>query len=173
MDRTEAERLFEENTSLAYWVISSRFSSLVGDEDVLQEALIGLYKACLRYDESRGTISTVGVKYITNSILIYLRNQKIKSRIPIISLDSYISTDDGGEFSPIEIVEDPNQTVEGHGVFLREFISTLKERDKKVIQLSLLGYNQTEIGKILGISQSYCGRIISNLKKKYNSWEDQ
>lgn len=173
MDRTEAEKLFEENTSLAYWVISSRFSNLVGDEDVLQEALIGLYKACLGYDETRGTLSTVAVKYITNAILIYLRNQRIKSRISLISLNSSIPTDNGDEVPLSEIVEDSNQIVEGHGVFLREFISTLKERDKKVIQLSLLGYNQIEIGQILGISQSYCSRIISNLKKKYSSWEDQ
>ena len=69
---------FEENINLAYYV-ARRFKRRVqpqDHEDLEQVALVGLWKACQRFDPERGTkFSTFAVPYISGEIQKWIRDQ--------------------------------------------------------------------------------------------------
>lgn len=72
MDR---EALFLENQRLAYYVMQKQFRTLANDEDIVQEAMAGLWKACRKFDDSKAMFSTFAVACIRNEVLMALRSR--------------------------------------------------------------------------------------------------
>lgn len=52
-------------------------------------------------------------------------------------------------------------------VYVRHFITGLNERQRKVIELRLNGKSQSEIGKVIGVSQIQVSRILKQIGQKY------
>lgn len=50
---------------------------------------------------------------------------------------------------------------------LKQIFSSLNEREKKIITLSMQDKTQREISKICGISQAQVSRIIKSIYKKW------
>lgn len=80
----EYNQLFEENKRLAFFTIKKYFKHLkVEKEDLEQHALIGLFLASKRFDETRGTkFNTFAVKYIYGEIMRYLRDLNFQVKMP-------------------------------------------------------------------------------------------
>lgn len=82
---------------------------------------------------------------------------------------------DGSEVYLEDMIEDETayndyMTVEMHEVVYK-FLETLSEQDKTVWLLYYRdGKSQTEISKILGLSQSYVSRIITRVERKANDY---
>ena len=92
------EQLFEQNQRLAYFVIRRMPSTLIAEpEDMEQDALMGLWHACQRFDESKGyTFSTYAYRCISGFILNGVRQRTGKNPPPMM-LDSLdVSVGGGG-----------------------------------------------------------------------------
>lgn len=73
--RDDAERLYRENEKLVHGALRRYFPKLAFDEDIQQIARIGLWKACLSYQEDRACFSTAAYKFIANEVRMELRRK--------------------------------------------------------------------------------------------------
>ena len=75
MTRNEQEQLFYNNLELAYFTLWKHYPTFAQDEDLKQEAVLGLWKACLTYDESKSKFSTYAVSCMLNKMKVWLRDR--------------------------------------------------------------------------------------------------
>lgn len=164
---------FESNMNLVYTVL--RRMNLVSDkefEDLVQEGFIGLIKACDTYDPSKGfKFSTYACTCIRNNILMYLRTRRRQSKLKTISSDTSIRSplDPRESTRLVDLLEDPGASV-SRKVATSLLIGALKTEcslHKKILRLTYEGYNQSEIGERLGLSQSYVSRLQRKLYSQY------
>ena len=151
------EELYFENEALVYHVLHKKFPMSRFDDDFQQIARLGLWKACLRYDETKGKFSTYAVPAIENEIKMELRKM---SRKPIeTSLDTLIMDTSGLTISEICIGE---QNV--------GFIDTiwvdkeLTDRQKRILSLLYDGMVQADIAREIGISQTMISREVAKIR---------
>lgn len=94
---TPQER-FDTNRPLAFWV-ANRYRDMIPASDQLDlenAALVGLWRACLRYDEGRGArFSGFAVACITNEIRQHIRSTYRKVPFTVISLDEPVPDTEG------------------------------------------------------------------------------
>ena len=161
------EELYFENEALVYHVLHKKFPMSRFDEDFQQIARLGLWKACLRYDETKGKFSTYAVPAIENEIKMELRKM---SRKPIeISLDDFVKdTSDDADRLTISGICMGEQDV--------EFIDTtwvdkeLTNRQKRILSLLYDGMVQADIAREIGISQTTVSKEVAkirNIAQKY------
>lgn len=164
-DRIEkAEKLFAENINFAYWIMQRYFYGLSKDEDVVQDALIGLWEACLAFDETRGfKFSAFATPCICNNIRMSFR--KRKNEMFIVSLDAPVPDQDELVFG--DLIEDPNSEIDLGAIDLFQFIDSLSDREREMVRLRLNGASQKEGGKAIGISQAQYSRVMKHIKLKY------
>ncbi len=165
------EELFEKNTLMAYKIANRYRTNYIKEyEDIKQEALLGLWKACQTFDE-RGSFSTYAYPCISNTINMYIRSIK-KHQDNDISLFTpttdtlYLEDLLGGEDENIEQLEDA-MVLES----LREDINNciLDNRERKVYNLFLDGLKQQEIADIIDASQPVVSRIERRVTKRINN----
>lgn len=164
---------FESNMNLVYSVLSQM--NMVSDkefEDLVQEGSLGLVKACDTYDPSRGfKFSTYACTCIRNNILMYLRTRRRQSKLRTISSDIPISSPLNPQESSrlSDLLEDPGESVDRKVAtsLLIEALKSERPLYKTILRLTYEGYNQSEIGKRLGVSQSYVSRTQKKLHSKY------
>lgn len=158
-----AEKLFAENINFAYWMIHKYFPTLASDEDVMQEALIGLWKACTHFDEGRGlSFTTFATPCICNNVRMLLRRRK--QPFLTVSLDEPVVEDEN--LTLADCIEDPAGSAEDSGVFIMDALNRLSEKDRAVLEHHLLGRTGKEAGRHLGISQPHYSRRLSDIKNK-------
>lgn len=159
------EDSIRENQSLVHHTINRYFSSLRDDEDIYQAGMIGLWKACLHFDESKGyKFSTFAVKCIYRSILIELRSRRNTNLLNCISLDNPV---DEECHTHVELMEDPDDAFSL--IELRETLNSLSDKERNLLELRYEGLTYKEIGEILGISKSRVGVLIQQLRDKLES----
>lgn len=163
MDEREKLDLFEKNTRFAYWCVQRYFPTLSGDEDVVQEALIGLWKACCNYDPGRGAFPTIAYHCIKNQILMLIRRRKSWTPGLTVSLDDPIP--DNPDLSYGDMLGSLENDPCGTDRFLIEYLDSIPEKNKTVLFLAAKGFTQKEIGEKVGLSKSYCSRILTKYRK--------
>ena len=161
------EELYFKNESLVYYVLNKKFPMNRLDDDFQQIARIGLWKACLRYDETKGKFSTYAVPAIENEIKMELRKM---SKKPIeVSLEALVKDTD-----------ENSETLTISGMLIGEqdvgFVDTiwvdkeLTDRQKRILGLLYDGMVQADIAREVGISQTMVSREVSkirNIAQKY------
>lgn len=158
------QELFEKNMNFAYWFIGKYFPALVGDEDISQIALIGLWKACDMYDETRGKFATLAGVCIRNEILMELRKQNKISDLYRVYLSDPIK--EGENLAIEDAVKDESYRPDGSSIFVTDLIKSLSPREKQVISCRLNGLTQQQAAKQMGISQAYYSRVLKAVRKK-------
>lgn len=163
------EELYFENEALVYHVLHKKFPMSRFDDDFQQIARLGLWKACLRYDETKGKFSTYAVPAIENEIKMELRKMSRKPTHLEISLDALIrDTPDDADRLTISGICMGEQDV--------EFIDTtwidkeLTDRQKRILSLLYDGMVQADIAREIGISQTMVSREVAkirNIAQKY------
>lgn len=163
-DIAYAEAMFHKNIPFVRYILKMHFPDIASDEDAFQEGLIGLWKACLKFDADKAQLTTYAARCISNEVRYMLR-RRAKEKATI-SLDTPIAdTDESLTLS--DMLEDPNATIDPGVFYLQEFIQNLDERDTKVIQLRLQGLTMDQAGEQMGISQSYYSRLLKGIKTRY------
>ena len=159
----EPEELFEKNQSLVYNVLWSKFPTFVGDEDMRQEAFLGLWKACLSWDPSKSKFSTYSTKCVLNQIYMYFRkqaplNQQISLSTPIAGTTKITLAD---------MVEEPIPSIRDEKIALKELFEGLSPKEIQLVQARLDGKTQAEIAESLGIAQPTCSKMLAKIKVRY------
>lgn len=168
VERLAQESLFHENMGLAYFTLHRYFPDLSQDEDWQQVALLGLWKACMRYDTGREiAFSTFAVVCIKNEVLRNLRYETKCNRLNTTSLSCIIGEEDT-ELS--ELIPDKNALDDV--VYMEIFDSLenakkkLSEKEKSTLKYLLLGYSQCEIAPLVGVTQAHISRLTKSIKRK-------
>lgn len=161
------EELYFKNESLVYHVLHRKFPMSRYDDDFQQIARLGLWKACLSYDETKGKFSTYAVPCIENQIKMELRKM---GRRPIeTSLDT-----------PVKDTDENDERLTISGMLIGEqdvgFVDTiwvdkeLTDRQKRILGLLYDGMVQADIAREIGISQTMVSREVTkirNIAQKY------
>lgn len=158
------QELFNTNINLAYFTLRKYFPWYADDEDVKQICLIGLWKACTKFDPNKGyTFSTFAVEVIRRSMLNFLRSEKKRKRIQYTDSVVYY---DGEEVDLIESIPDKYAGETSLDFCFEELSEKLNDKETRVLQMKIKGYNQVEIAKRLNISQPTVARYLRQIKSK-------
>lgn len=152
---------------------------LGGDsDDLIQEGLIGLFKAVRDYDSAQeASFGTFAQICVTRQLYSAIRASRRKKHLP---LNSYISLYDNEEISEekeseliqiqnIASTNNPEDLVihkESEDSFMNELEGNLSELERKVLYLHLLGTDYRTIAKLLGKSPKAVDNALQRIKTK-------
>ncbi len=155
--------------------ISRGYFIVGGDlEDIVQEGMIGLYKAIKGYSgHKETTFKTFAVLCIKHQIQTAIRRANTNKNKPLsraVSFQNFTSTETM-DYLPIELILD---TTPAEKVIDKENYNTLKDIIKKtlsnlefqVLRLYLSGYSYKEISKELKIKEKSIDNSLSRIKQK-------
>lgn len=137
------------------------------DEDLYSIGMIGVVKAVNTFNSDKGVkFSTYATPIIRNEILMTFRKKRI---IPAFSLDEPYQLENGDSVNLSEMIADGKRFEEEviADMQMKKMLSTLSDREKKIIYLSIEGKKQREIAMVYGISQAQVSRIIKSIYKKW------
>lgn len=181
-DLTAKHILIERNLRLVAHIVKKYQYLEVDHEDLISIGTIGLIKAVVTFDVSKGTrLATYAARCIENEILMMLRARKKTTKE--VSLYEPIGTDcEGNEIRLYDIIENPEEDFYDR-IELKENIvklyhkveSELSHRERLVLRMRYGLYNeeeytQKEIANLLGISRSYVSRIEKSAIEKLRSF---
>ncbi len=157
--------------------ISRGYFLVGGDiEDIVQEGMIGLYKAVKGYSSHKETtFKTFAVLCIKHQIQTAIRRANTNRNKPLstaVSFQSFVSNaNESLDYLPIELVFDttPAEKVIDKENFekLKDTIkSTLNEQEIKVLISYLQGFSYKEISQSLGLSQKSIDNSLTRIKSK-------
>ena len=61
----------------------------------------------------------------------------------------------------------PANPGQAQGITFERLLTTLSERDRRIVALYAFGHTQEEIGAIVGLSQRHIGRVLEKMSKTY------
>ena len=152
---------------------------LGGDsDDLIQEGMIGLFKAVRDYDSAQeASFGTFAQICVTRQLYSAIRASRRKKHLP---LNSYISLYDNEEISEekeseliqiqnVASTNNPEDLVihkESEDSFMNELEGNLSELERKVLYLHLLGTDYRTIAKLLGKSPKAVDNALQRIKTK-------
>lgn len=169
MMRTEAEQLYHDNIRLAYYILNISYPTFAKDEDMQQEALLGLWKACTTYNPDKAQFSTYAGYCILNQLRLAMRGWE--KQPDTVSLNTPIS--DNEELTLGDTIEDPSSDIDEGYMALKLFIDGLPERERQLVRLMMNGLSQKQAANKLGLSQWWACYALKRLRNKYLKQEDQ
>lgn len=165
MDQKKAEVLFEDNQKLVYAILNKYYPTFAQDEDMQQEGMFGLWKACLTYDPSGYKFSTYAGTCILNQVRMAMRQQAkqpstISLNTPILGEDKTV-----GELG--DLIEDPVPSIDVGYISWKEYFSKLKPTEQQIVNLKLQGYTFKQISQQLGMKQTTIQMKLYRIWIKY------
>jgi len=180
---TAMELLIEEYRSLVksrsreYYIIGAE------NEDVVQEGMIGLFKAIRGYDSRRdASFKTFADQCINNQILSAIKKANRLKHQPLndsISISQELGKEDGFDGRRNEgVLEDVLQDAHANGpeevMLMKEVVSSLRAYDsgifssleRKVLEEKLKGRSYQEIAQALGRSPKSIDNTLQRIRKK-------
>lgn len=150
-------------------------------EDIIQEGMIGLYKAIRDYDPHRlASFKGFAELCITRQIITAIKSATRQKHIP---LNSYISLnksayDDDSEHMLIELIAENEKlnpeeimiTKERLSSVLKKMSTVLSKFEWKVMNLFLDGKSYVEIAKKLDKSEKSIDNALQRIKKKVEKY---
>lgn len=168
-DKDDADKTIRNNENLIYHIIKRNFHWLEHDEDAIQCARIGMFKAWKTFDPDKGyAFATYATKVMLNEVRMYMRRNGKFSKNEVCHLEDILAEDNDGKVVTLgDRIPCPRSSeMYNCEVDYKKIESELSDRDKAIIHYLDLGYTQNDIGEVLGISQSYASRLIKHLKRK-------
>lgn len=179
LDRESAMKLWvEERSDYAKEQVVLNNAGMVGivlkslnlnllDEDLYSIGLIGVVKAINTFNPDKGfAFSAYATQIIRNEILMTFRKKRI---IPAFSLDEPYQLENGDLVNFSETIAGSKRFEEEviADMQMKQVLSFLNNREKKIISLSMDGKTQREIAEACGILQPQVSRIIKSIYKKW------
>ena len=146
-------------------------------EDIIQEGMIGLYKAIKNYDKTKETsFKTFAVMCIKHQIQTAIKKSNANKNKPLSSAISFQNFSDENhneniEYLPVELVLDlsPEDEVINKESYLhlkRKIKEILSPLEYKVLTYYLQGYSYKEISKGLNVTSKSIDNSLSRIKNK-------
>lgn len=134
---------------------------------------IALCKAAKNYSSDISKFSTYAFYIMNNELKMEYRTKTRLKDIPkhmVVHYEEKVdnNNDNSGDTSLILNQLDSGHDTEVEAIqlhLIKEYISTLSERNKQIIRLLSCGYNQKEVAEMLNLSQSQISRIHKGLKQ--------
>lgn len=164
------ERLVTDNVKLVHSVINRLFPAHRGNDDVIAEGMLGLVKAANAFDKDASVaFSTYAFCIIRNEIVNYLRRERQFD--DVMSLDEPLGDDGEGNEVTLGDTIASEDSIESLGTTsaLDRVFSTLSERDKVIVVLTLRGYMPSEIAEKVGTGTPNVRRVLRNVRDKMSS----
>lgn len=171
MERSDMDLMIAGNERLIYFAAGKYLPGTDLDEDLVQAGRIGLWKACMRYDPSRGRFSPLAVMCAKNEMLMEMRRRSAgKSRIAVLSLDDPAPGQDGEGGPTIgDMIADPEDRYGAAEYDLSVLRKVLDGKELAVLVLKAMGYTYGEIGDRFGFSRAWAQRLASMAMAKARS----
>ena len=133
----------------------------VGEDDFIQEALLGVLSAIHSYDPDRGaSFMTFASRCALNRLLSFLKRTAARN-LPAVGLD-ILSTADSPESEPDErLVAD-----ESYKKFIQSIRDSLTETELKVLNCYLRGMSYDRISLETGLTQKSVDNALFRARKK-------
>ena len=178
---TAEELLIEKYKNLVKRCSKDYYISGADHEDVVQEGMIGLYKAIRGYDLSReASFKTFAEECINNQILTAIKKANRLKHLPLnesisISQDIGRESEDGsGEAVLEDVLQDKRGNEPEAQMLLQEIIRFLKSHDseifsnleQQVLNEKLKGKGYVEIAESLGRSPKSVDNTLQRIRKK-------
>lgn len=170
----EIELLVEESVGLVHFIIKKYFKYTARKckeldlyDDLVQEGMIGLYKAAKIFDESKGyQFATIASRCIYGDLYKFQDRYIKKNYRNDISLEKNVGKEGENEITmPIAFEEDGYKYIE-YKEIMERLNSHLDDREKSIVKLRLKGLSQEEIGKTINISQVQVSRKLKQIRTK-------
>lgn len=150
-------------------------------EDVIQEGLIGLYKAICDYDETkRSSFRTFAELCITRQIISSIKAATRQKHTP---LNGYISiykpiNEDESQQVLIDVIEYFDAELPQESLLIKEnmhhlqteLMKVLTNLEWTVLNLHLEGYQYSEIARQIGRSQKSIDNALQRIKRKVSEY---
>lgn len=183
----ELASLAQNNNEIAVNTLLKKYKSLVnqiarsyfltgGDmEDIVQEGMIGLYKAIMHFKNTKSaSFKTFASTCIKNQVQSAVRvassekNKVLSSAIPIIDQLNSDEEDEKEIIFPSDLPSPDEKLIEKES--LKEIMTKIKETlsslELKVLSLYLKGYSYNEIAKISNLNKKSIDNALTRIKNK-------
>lgn len=146
--------------------IARKYHLMGGDtEELLQEGMIGLYRAIYSYDpEKNSSFKAYAGRVIENKIIDAIRHATSKSNQ--ILTDSVFVDDDDSILSDDPTPETNYISAENTSELLKEIEGKLGRFEKQVMHYYISGFSYGDIAEKLGKSTKSIDNALSRIRKK-------
>lgn len=174
-DESSVNELLTKYKPLVSKLSRSYFLTDGDSEDILQEGMIGLYKAIRHYDKNKNasfkTFASTCIKHQLQSAIRIASAEKHKVLSTALSINDPSQDDEDGEleiYIPSSLPSPDDKLLE------RERMSEIKQKIKEVLSslelevlsLYLKGYNYNEISSISKLSKKSIDNALTRIKNK-------
>ncbi len=144
-------------------------------EDIVQEGMIGLYKALKGYDKKKNasfkTFATMCIKHQIQSAIKVANAKKNSPLSNSVSLQSFSENSEDEDFLPVSLIFQisPDEKVinkENYQNLLENIKKMLSDKEFQVLKYYLKGYTYKEISNILETSEKSIDNSLSRIKSK-------
>ena len=151
-----------ECAPLARFTIKKYFPSLYGDEDILQIAMIALWKAVVTFNQDKGVaFSTYTVRCIISSLNSVIRDQHAQKRTGTnVSFEEKLPGTDRLTYK-----ENITGAKDVHFIDTEAIQKALTPEDRETLHLLLSCKTQGEMAQRIGASQSTVSRRVNRVRK--------
>lgn len=171
--------LVERNLRLVRYISQSYVNNYIVRAEILEDLFsvgtLGLIKASRTYSlERNAAFPTYATKCIQNEIGMYLKKDRRRENVEMHLEDVLATDDDDNKLSLIDMLSDrdisiQNEEVELISNLLTAIINRYSRQERAIFYYTMSGKNQSEIGKLLSISQSYVSRVQKRVFLKNSS----
>ena len=164
-------RVFVRNKSLSYFIIGA------DRDDIIQEGMIGLFKAVRDFSTERGvTFKTFADVCVTRQIITAVKNASRQKHAPLnfyVSLNKPAFEDDDTsleDFVACESNSNPEQIIinkETADKLGSEMNRILSQFELLVLSLYLQGHSYINIAKAIGKDSKSIDNALQRIKKKF------
>lgn len=156
------EELFDRTMKFGYFILHRHFPSLSADEDAKQTAMLALWIACKKFDETRGvSITSFASRCIINALTRYVKRQS--SILHTIYLDDAVKDTKSDNMISIEdTVADPQADTTS----VVDSLSSLSLLEEQVLAYYIKTQNQQQCAEYFNVSQSCICRILKSVRGK-------
>lgn len=163
----DVEKILSRVKKIAGYKIARTSFAGMSNEDVIQEILINVYKALDKYDPSKSQLDTYLNHVINNKIndCIRIAKKHIAMSNAVRLVDDIVGEEIEDDITTVSVEESGYISVE----YLYDIANSLNlsEREVAILKLRLMGYKNEEIGKKLGYTKAFIGRILKGIKDKF------
>ncbi len=144
-------------------------------EDIVQEGMIGLYKAIKNYNPDKNTtFKTFAITCIKHQIQSAIKKANTKKNLPLsssVSLQSFSEKNEDEDFLPISLIfqSSPAEKIidkENYHDLVERIHRTLSKKEFDVFKYYLKGYTYKEIAEILNLKEKSIDNSLSRIKNK-------
>lgn len=174
-DEMAVNTLLKKYKSLVNQIARSYFLTGGDMEDIVQEGMIGLYKAIMHFKSTKSaSFKTFASTCIKNQVQSAVRvassekNKVLSSAIPIIDQLNSDEEDEKEIIFPSDLPSPDEKLIEKES--LKEIMTKIKETlsslELKVLTLYLKGYSYNEIAKISNLNKKSIDNALTRIKNK-------